>query len=278
MRQRYRLVPAAILALALAAVPAAAKNISISISPTVTLESGTLTAQVRVQNSGDEAAQSVSPVFRFADKEARGDTKPALAPNESMTTSVSLPVGALGPGRWPFRLAIDYTDANQYPFEALHMGLLAVGNAPAAKVAVQEIKGGPLSGTSTLNVRVKNLAGTERHATVLLVAPEGIEVTKPTQELALAAWQEASLSAPMYNRTALAGSRYPVFVAVEYDDGGVHQAVISQGIVEIQAPQSFFQSQKQILWIGAGIVIAGWFGFVLWQLAARRPRRATPRA
>src|SRR5207253_1711564 len=98
---------------------------SISISPVVELRDGALAARVQVTNSGDEAAHTVAPILRFGDKEVRGPAHDQLAPNQTMTAELSLPVGELGPGRWPYRLAVDYADANQYPFQALHVSWIA---------------------------------------------------------------------------------------------------------------------------------------------------------
>src|SRR5439155_1286574 len=121
-------------------------------------------------------------------------------------------------------------DANQYPFQAIHAGLVTVGSPPPAKMAVAELKADPLSSSGTLRIRVKNLAGVVRQASVSVVAPEGIEVSTPTEEVKLAAWQERVVSVPIVNRTALVGSRYPVFAEVQYDDEGVHQTVAGQGM------------------------------------------------
>src|SRR5688500_10957917 len=107
----------ALLAGGVLAGPADAKSISISITPKLELRGGVLTATVRVGNAGDEAAQSVTPVLRFGDKQVRGEARPALGPKETMEVPLSLEVGELGIGRWPFRVAVDYTDANQYPFQ-----------------------------------------------------------------------------------------------------------------------------------------------------------------
>jgi len=257
---------------------ATAGSISISIRPSVELKDGALTAQVQITNSGDEAAHTVTPVLRFGKKEMRGPARDALAPNQSMSAELTLPVGELGPGRWPYRLAVDYTDANQYPFQALHVAWITVGNPPPAKLAFSEVKAAPMSRSGSLNVRVKNLAGVARDTSLLVVVPEGVEVSTPEQSLSLGAWDEQSVSAPLVNRTALGGSRYPVFVAAEYDDDGVHQAVIGQGVLEITNPRSFFQSERLPLWILAGVVIAVWLAFLVWQLATGRLRRAAPRA
>ena len=147
-----------------------------------------------------------------------------------------------------------------------------------AKILIAEVTAPPLSSAGSLHVRLKNLAGVARQVSLTVAVPEGVEVTKPVQDLPLAAWGEGTLSAPLINRTALAGSRYPVFVAAEYDDGGVHQTAVSQGVVEIQNPRSFFQSQRRLLWLGAGVLIAAWLSFLLWQSTSGRGRRAAPPA
>ena len=119
---------------------AAAKNISITISQATHVSEGNLVVTVKVGNSGDEAALSVVPSLYFGDKVVRGKGKPSLEPNTSFEETLSLPVGTLGEGRWPYRLAIDYTDANQYPFQALQTQAVVIGNPPPAKVAVPAIK------------------------------------------------------------------------------------------------------------------------------------------
>ncbi len=255
--------------------PAAAGSISISISPVVELREGTLSAKVKVSNVGDESAQSVAAVLVHGERTARGEIRPTLAPGASMEAALSLPAGDLGTGRWPYEIAVDYTDANQYPFQAIHLGLVTVGSPPPAKVAVSEIKADPLSSSTTVQVRVKNLAGVVRKASVILVTPEGIEVTTPVQDVTLAAWEERTVSAPLVNRTALVGSRYPVFAEVQYDeDGGVHQTVAGQGMVAIEAAHSFFEKWRSWFAIGALVLVALWLGILVWWALTTRSRRA----
>src|SRR6266404_2209958 len=200
--------------------PAAAGSISISILPVVELREGALSAQVKVSNVGDEAAQSVAAVLVFGEHKARGEIHPSLAPGASMDATLSLAVGDLGTGRWPYQVAVDYTDTNQYPFQAIHLGLVTVGNSPPAKMAV---------------------------------------------------------SVPIVNRTALVGSRYPVFAEVQYDDDGVHQAVVGQGMVAIEAAHSFFEVRRTWFWIVAGVLVALWLGFLVWRGTSGRSRRAESR-
>ena len=241
---------------------AGAGTISITISQMTRVEDGNLIVDVKVGNSGDEAALSVTPVLRFGDKEVRGKGKASLAPNTSFEESLTIPVGTLGEGRWPYRLAVDYTDQNQYPFQALQTQTAIIGSPPPAKVAVPAIKSEEIAGSGTLAVTVKNLTADTRTAKIAVLVPEGLEAVEPNREVTLEGWKEAVLEVPVTNRTALVGSRYPVFVATEYDDGPVHQAVVAQGIVSVAASESFFTRNRRLLWVVAGAVVLAWLVFV----------------
>jgi hypothetical protein len=262
------LLPSLLMAVA-AVGPAFGGTISISITQSTRLEEGKLVSDVKVSNAGDEAALSVTPVLKFGDQTARGKGTPSLAPNASHQETLSLPVGALGEGRWPYRIAIDYTDQNQYPFQALFAQALVVGNPPAAKVAVPAITNTDIAGEGTLNVTVKNLTPDPRTATVTVLVPEGLEATSPSRTVDLAGWKDDTLRVRVVNRTALVGSRYPVFVTVEYDDGGVHQAVVAQGMVAVTAAQSFFTRNRWLLWGAAGALLLGWLAAVVLRAVRR---------
>ena len=245
------------------AAPAAAGTISITISQGVAVSADKLMVNLKVGNTGDEAALSVTPSLRFADQVVRGKGKQSLAPNTSFEETLTLPVGSLGEGRWPYRIAVDYTDQNQYPFQALQTQAINVGSPPPAKVVVPTIKSADIAGSGTITLTVKNLTADPRTARVSVFVPEGLEATDPVRDVKLEGWKEQVLEVPVTNRTALAGSRYPVFVAVEYDDGSVHQAAVAQGMVSVIEAQSFFSRNGRLLWIGAGVLIALWLGVVV---------------
>src|SRR5437763_1495179 len=84
--------------------PAAAGSLSISVSPTVALRDGSLAATVQVATSGAEAAHAVTPALHFRDQDAGATPRETLAPKESMAAQLTLPVGELGNGRWPYRV------------------------------------------------------------------------------------------------------------------------------------------------------------------------------
>ena len=253
---------AAALALCLVASAAQAGNISITMTTTAEVRDGGIAVRLTVRNTGDEAASSVVPILRFGDREVRGTRQETLAPSQSFEDTLTLPQSALGPGRWPFRVAVDYTDQNQYPFQALHVAIITVGNPSPAKVSVQEISIPPLSSSTVAHTRVKSLAGVARKVAVNVFAPEGLEVSDGRAEVDLAAWEEKEVSSHLVNRTALAGSRYPIFVSVEYDDEGTHHAVISHGLVEVGAPH---REVSSTLLVVVGVLVAAWLVFLGWR-------------
>src|SRR4029453_12747033 len=253
--------------------PAAAGTISITISQAARIQGDNLIVDVKVGNSGDEAALSVTPVLRFGDKEVRGKGKTSLEPKGSLDETLTLPVGPLGEGRWPYRLAVDYTDQNQYPFQALQTQTAITGTPPPAKVAVPVIKSQEISGTGNLTVTVKNLTPDTRTAKVAVLVPEGLEAAGGAREVTLEGWKEESLTIPITNRTALVGSRYPVFVTAEYDDGPVHQAVVAQSVASVVGVDSFLDRNARILRVGAVALVVAWLLWTVWKLGSRRGAR-----
>ncbi len=257
-------------ALAVVADTAMAGTISISIVPVAELKDGDLAVKLRVNNSGDEAALSVAPKLVFRDAEVRGKGTPRLEPGTNVEETLTIPAGQLAEGRWPYRVSVDYTDLNQYPFQALQVQSLVVGNPPPAKVAVARLESDGIAGSGDVRLQLKNLTAEERKTTVHLLLPEGLETSSPKQEITLDGWEEQEVEVPVTNRTALAGSRYPVFVAVEYEDGDVHQGLVSQGVVAIEAGETFFaRHRSSLLWIAGAFVL-------LWLviLGARAMRRS----
>jgi len=271
------LLPLVCLTTCLTVAAARAGTISISITPDILYQDGKVTADVQAANSGDEPAHTVTAVLRLGDKEVRGPVNPSLPPSGTMHSELTLETAKLAPGQYPFQIAVDYTDANQYPFQALHVGLLNIGSTSPAKVTVRDVQAAPFASHGYARGVVKNLSGTAREAAVRAIAPEGIEVTEPVQTVQLPAWGEANVSLPLINRTALAASRLPVFVVVEYDEEGVHHGIVGQGMVGILPPQSFFKEHQSVLIGGAIALVLGWGGVALW-LTLGRSRRAESRA
>ena len=264
----------AFLLLAVTGALARAGSISISITPAVELKDDGLTAKVKVSNTGDEAAQSVLPMLRFRGGEAKGTLKNQLGPNETVEQTLAVPATGLTPGRYPFRLSVDYTDVNQYPFQALQVSTVTVGTPTPAKIAAT-LQIDQLATNGSVVVTLKNLMGDARAVTITVHASEGIETPKEPTAITLDAWGTTSATVNVVNRTALAGSRYPLFATAEYDADGVHQTVVGQTTVEIVPPRSFWADNQQRLYGAMVLVVALWAGALVWRVLGRRTAAPT---
>lgn len=242
---------AAALVGALAAGPALAGSISITTTQQPKYEAETLTVAITIGNSGDEAAHSVSPLLRFRGETVRGKRHDELAPGQTVKDEIALPVGELGPGRWIYAVAVDYADANQYPFQALQMGSISVGDLGPAKVTATKVTAEPIAKDGRLSIDLKNLAGEARTVRATTHVPEGLEVTSDVGEVSLEPWAERVVTADVVNRTALPGSRYPVFVTVEYDTDDGHYGGVFQGIVEITSAANVVERHGETFWLYA---------------------------
>ena len=266
-RTAARGVAGALLLVGLAAGPARAGSITINMTTRTELSEKELSVHLTVGNTGDEAAGSVVPSLRLRDREVRGAREDSLPPKGRIERTMVVTADDLGEGRWPFRVAVSYTDQNQYPFQALHVSLVTRGNPLPAKVAVTQVDVTPLESSAAMMMRVKNLAGVERAVTVTVFAPEDIEIAGGPAEVKLAPWAEESVHLDISNRTALTGSRYPVFASVEYDEPGTHHAVVAQGVVSVSSPRAFLP--RALLWV-VGVLLVGWVALLLWRARGRR--------
>ena len=253
----------------LAASQAWAGTIAIQVSHRAELIEGELRAAVSLSNEGDEAALAVTPVLRFRGAETRGATQAKLPPKEPVEVSLAVPAGALADGHWPYEIVVEYADANLYPFQALSVGMLAVGSPPLAKVAVPPLENTVLAEHAEFPVHVKNLSETERRVTLKVLAPEAIEAKYAREETTLGPWAELEIPVELTNRAALPGSWYPLFLTVEYEDGSVHQTLVAQTGVEVRPAEAWLGTRGRYLWIAAGIFGALFLGLVAFRLVRR---------
>jgi len=248
---------------------ATAGSLTIRIETSAEIRDGELVVAVEVSNSGDEAALAVTPVLRFRGQAVRGTRRTSLEPGGALEQTLAVPAVGLGAGRWPFQLGLSYTDANQVPFEALHVGTVELEGTPSPRVAVGSFEAGSLSDTGELEVHVKNLSDALLSVRLGVLAPGALEVRGPADAIVLAAREERPLTLRITNRAALAGSRYPVFVALEYDDGSVHQTVIARSEVTVLGEEAPFGPVGRPRWIGVAIFGLLFLGLLLFRLARR---------
>jgi hypothetical protein len=247
---------------------ALAGTISLSTEVTTTVKPSALAVTVKVTNSGDEAAQTVVPTFRFAGKDTRLPGRASLPPGQTLDASVELPFVQPMPGQWPLVITVDYADNNGYPFQALQVSLVSSPGALPALMAIVGMDAEPVDTAGRIRVLLKSLSEATQSVRPQVYLPRGLELAAPVEPLSLSPWAEAELSARIVNRAALAGSRYPVFLTLEYDDAAGHHAAIGHHVLEIRAPRA---STGRYAWIAATALVLAWLAFLMWRKVRRAP-------
>src|SRR5262245_48962207 len=109
---------------------AAAKTISITIGQNTELRGDTLVVNATIGATGGEAARAVVASLHFGEKAGRSKLHDELMTSGTYEEELSLSVGQLGQGRWPYEIRVDYADENLYPFQALLPYTFVVGSPP----------------------------------------------------------------------------------------------------------------------------------------------------
>jgi hypothetical protein len=256
-------------ALTVGAPPANGATISLTVAAEASFHNDVLTVHVTITNNGDAAAQSIVPILRFREHNVRGNGVGSLGSRDKFQETLTLAVSGLAAGRWPFQVAIDYTDSNRHPFQALHVSTIDAGSQPSEQPIEASITVPPLAGSARARVVVKNLTNVARTATVQVFAATGLEVQDLVIPIDLDRGEEKSLTTTIVNRTALGGSRYPVFAVVQSAGGAGHQTVVAHGTIDVLRGQSLILAYRYVLWSGAAALLVAWIVFVL--IHRRRP-------
>ncbi len=231
---------------------------------------GTLSLSLGVLNEGDTVARAVEASLWFAGHSVRGGVHPALPAGDTYEVDLALATPPAEPGRWPYRIAVDYTDATQHPFQALAMGTLIVGTPEPVDVALRKIRTLKLARRGALAFEVANEGQAPRDVEFDLHLPLGLEPAGPLPAVALGPGEARDVEIPLRNESALPGSSYAVFVVAAYREGGVHQALVVPASVQIVAFEPLLETWAPWLYGIATLLVATWGVGFAWQRLAGR--------
>ena len=212
--------------------PARASFISIEIESGAELLQNKLKVSLKVANKGDESAGNLKASIEASGRTIYGKSRKILGPNENFTEEFSSDVSFQKPGRYPVLVSVDYTDANQYPFNALTITYVDYGDAPNARVtgAIGVLR---LSDRERMKVSVKNVDEVERKVSVRLVNSKEFAVSGRVREIALLPGDEKELIFDIRNSGGLSGSTYPVFALITYEDAAYHYLNVTSGSIMV---------------------------------------------
>ncbi len=225
--------------------------------------------QFLVENRGDEAAHNVQ-VTLIAPPAGR-ETEPrvlgVLEPQQRRTGQFIIPLPEdMLPGRHPLLLAVEYTDANGYPFQAFSPALLTYEKPSSASIsgAIESLEIAEQgSGRTTLTLSNRETA--PQSVTVRIHASRELIVTPTTQQVTLEAQSQKDIPLSFKSLGALPGSTYPYIASVTYEHGGLAHATNIVGTVAITRG-----SGKTTIYVAVFVLLGIVIGF---QLRTDKPKR-----
>ncbi len=237
---------------------AAAKYITIStaIEESFT-ETGRGVMNTTVANYGDEPANNVrisviSDIFS-------GDeiTQKALNPNGRLQGIINIEAKKeIVQGKYPVFVMTEYEDANAYPFTAISPAFFVYKTQTSSRVkgiasSVDIIEGE----TGKLGIRLVNYDDAPHNVSIRLVLSRELSAERDKKTVVLEGNGEATSYFNVTSFSALAGSTYPAFASIEYEDSGAHYASFVSGLIKISKSEGILSNQTIIIVIGLLIVI-----------------------
>jgi hypothetical protein len=264
MRKLALFITLLLIIVAAAPGPAHASFISIEVESGVELLQNKLKVSVKVTNKGDESASNLKTSIESGGRWIYGKPRKDLAPNEHFTEEFTEEVSFEKPGRYPVLISVDYTDANQYPFNAMTVSYADYGDAPNARVtgSIGVLR---LSDSDSLKVSVKNVDEVGRKVSVRLVTSKEFAVSNKVQEIALVPGDEKKVIFEIRNSGGLSGSTYPVFALITCEDTAYRYLNVASGNI-IVVKRGVWHKLKAPLAILLGILLTVILLFYLFRL------------
>ena len=235
--------------------PAGASYITMETETSASRVESGVEIKLSATNRGDEEAHHVQPEVRLLGQAIAGPLRQSLRPGElySWKTTVEVQKDSLLPGRYPIFIVLDYTDRNLYPFSAVSATYMDSGKGRPSHVSGR-IPTVEISHKGKIEIRLSNQDDHDRNVTLKMVGPRELSLKGMKGPLFVKARSEISVSSAVTNLSALSGSSYRVYAAVEYEEAGVHFSTAIPGIVTIGSSESPVRRYRWVL-IGLGVLL-----------------------
>lgn len=227
--------------------------ITIKTETALTVDRTDLKVRVNVVNEGDESAFNVQINVNENQRTQSSPIKQILPVKENYDFEATCNLARSKHGRYPLTIHVDYTDANQYPFTALTVTQYSFGSDTVSRIfgSADNIR---LTGQATLPLKLKNMDETSREVQVSLVVPKELSVQEKTRKVAIQPRSEVDSVFQLSNFSALPGSRYQAFFALEYEDDDRHYSSVVPCFIHVEVSEGFFKKYKWYIIAGSSVL------------------------
>jgi len=209
---------------------------------------------VTLTNEGSAIAYNLQVHLELMGETLDSKLKPQLNPAGSGTFVFEKRAEEIKSGRYPLTVAVDFHDANQYPFSALSGMTFSIGPDVNSDLAVIG-KNIAMDNGGELSLNIKNMGAGEKKILTSLVLPKELSTPTPQISFLLGPRSRKDLDFEILNFSALPGADYPVFCYFEYDLENIHHTAVCTAVIKIIEKENLFR-QYRWLWMGfAGALI-----------------------
>jgi hypothetical protein len=241
----------------------------------ITIENSTQ-GRVKIINSGDEAAFSLSVSLILPEGfEADKISIEKLSPNSSFEGILNITRKKdLTKGKYPAIVLTEYADANGYPFSAISPTSIIYKVNTLSKVSgsISELT---LRGKESkkLILTLKNLDDAKHEVKIRLFLPRELKALEKEKTIELKEKEERKIEFEVSNFAALEGSSYVALASIEYEDN-LHYSSFAIGIIKIEGEKEFLSSNKYLIFLLAFLVII----FICYEACKKIPKKKRKRS
>jgi len=227
-------------------------SLSLGFDASTRFAGGQVTARVTITNQGDESAKSVYVEALLGKRSVSSSRIETLPVDSSNEWNIELGSPPKPRGVHTIALRVRYTDIYGHPASGLHTVPVYTGDAPAGRSSGSELSSTTIKQSGALKLTLNAHQGFTNEVACRLILPSEIRCDQPVVSLHPTAGEKVEHLFEIHNGTALRGSRYRVFVVLDYVLDGLHASTVEVGILEVN-PYRKFSIRERNLWI---VVIA----------------------
>lgn len=237
--------------------PGYAASLTLEFDASTRFSGGMASARVTLTNQGDEQAKSVYVEALLGDQRISSSEIEALAVGASHTWDIQLGPPPKRPGVYTVAFRAHYSDIYGHPASGLHTIPLYTGQVPARSPIDARLSSATIDPSGELMLSMGAKVAFTSDVTCRLILPSEILCNAPEVRLRISGVEPVEHRFAIENNGALRGSRYRVYVVIDYVHDGLHGSTEEAALVEV-APHRKMQNTERNLWITiiAALVIA----------------------